>query len=292
MRESGHITLAGRRIGFACYGAANGIPVTYCHGTPSSRLEAQLAAAAARDLGITLIAIDRPGYGLSDPLQADCIAAWPEDTAAVANHLGIERFHVIGVSGGGPYALACGWRLRKRIKSIALVCPLGPVANQGLRRPMSPAARLAFFLAEKAPWALPIFFGDLTAWFLRRHPKITFALLESHLPEPDRQTLADPAICSLFEASVREALHRGSAGALRDFIHFVRPWGFDPAHIRQKVTLWHGDLDAVVPPSHSQHISRMLPQAKLRLIPGEGHFSLPVNRAETILAHLVNGSNL
>ncbi len=277
------LTVSGRRIAFARYGHLGGIPVAYCHGTPSSRLEAQIAAEAAKKLGIHLLALDRPGYGRSSPLPPASVAAWSTDLAAVADHLGIGRFHLIGVSGGGPYALAGAARLGTRIRSVTLVCPLGEVHNPDLRRPMSPAARWAFFLAGKAPWALPIFFGRPTAALLRRFPRLTFALLDSHLPEPDRRTLTDPGICTLFEASLREALRQGGKGARRDFIHYVRPWGFDPATVRQPVTLWHGGNDTVVPTFHSRLLARRLPRAECRLIAGEGHYSLPVHHAQAIL---------
>ena len=279
----------GRRILLARYGDPEGLPVAYCHGTPSSRLEAQIADAAARKLGIHLFAPDRPGYGGSDPLPPVDVASWNDDLARTADHLGIDRFHLIGVSGGGPYALGAAARLGERIRGLALVCPLGPIQNPALRRPMSPAARLAFFLAERAPWALPIFFGPLTAAVLRRFPRLTFALLESQLPESDRRTLADRRIRACFETSIREGLRQGGDGARRDFRHYVRPWGFDLTAVSQKVTLWHGEADRVVPIVQSRHLARALPRCECRFLAHEGHYSLPCRQVESILYQLVIG---
>ncbi|BCX89855.1 hypothetical protein MIN45_P2228 [Methylomarinovum tepidoasis] len=289
MRPQIYTAADGRRIAFARYGDPDGLPVAYCHGTPSSRLEAAVAEAAARKLGLCLFAPDRPGYGRSDPLPPTNVAAWTGDLAAVADHLGIPRFHVVGVSGGGPYALACAARLEKRVRGVALVCPLGPIQDPALRRTMSPAARLAFFLAEKAPWALPLFFGPATAALLRRFPRLTFTLLESQLPESDRRTLADRRIRTCFEASIREGLRQGGRGARRDFVHYVRQWGFEPAAVGQKVTLWHGEADRVVPVTQSRILAGRLPRCETRFLAGEGHYSLPCRQAESILYHLVLG---
>ncbi|GAB6067709.1 alpha/beta hydrolase [Methylothermus subterraneus] len=278
---------AGRRLGFVRYGDLNGHPVFYCHGLPSSRLEARLAAAAAKRLNVQLIALDRPGYGRSDPLPPTQIADWPEDVERLADHLQIERFAVLGVSGGGPYALACAWRLPHRVTALGLVCPLGPVAQAELRRGMSKAARFAFFLAQHAPWALAVFFGDLTARLLRRFPDLTFALLRRYLSAKDRLVLADPSIRKVLRATVREGLRQGSKGPRRDFLQYLRPWGVELAAIDRPVTLWHGTADTVVPLAHSRFLAQRLPRAKLCVLPGEGHYSLPAGCAEVILQDLV-----
>ncbi len=285
MIEDGIVTLAcGRNIGFARYGDPDGRPIGYCHGLPSSRLEARLACKTARRLGLQLIAIDRPGYGRSDPLPPARIGDWPDDLARVADHLKLGSLSVMGISGGGAYALACGWRLAERIERILLVCPLGPVYLPSLRRQMSPAARLAFLLADRFPLLLPVFFGHHVASILRRHPRWVISLMEEDLPEKDRQVLTDPDIQEIFFTTIREGLRQGASGALRDFILHARPWGFEPASIQQPVSIWHGSSDSVVPVHHSHHLAQALPHVRLHIIPKEGHYSLPVNHASPILA--------
>ncbi len=280
-------TPKGRRIAFARYGDPQGQPVGYCHGLPSSRLEARLVAATAKRLHVHLIAVDRPGYGRSDPLPPARIADWPEDLARVADHLRIGRLSVLGISGGSPYALACGWRLGARVERISLACPLGPVARVELRRGMSPAARWAFFLTANAPWALPVFFGNPTARLLRRCPDFAFALLMRSLPERDRLILADLQIRGVFRATIREGLRQGAQGPLRDFLQYLQPWGMELAAIEQPVTLWHGNADTVVPISHSRYLAEQLPNAELHILRGEGHYSLPASHAKAILKDIV-----
>ena len=123
----------GRRLGYADLGDAGGTPVFYFHGFPSSRLEACMVEEHARRLGVRLLAVDRPGYGLSDDLPGRTIPDWPDDVVALADALGLERFAVVGSSGGGPYAIACAARIRL-------------VLNESRRRlPERPMMRVIFY---------------------------------------------------------------------------------------------------------------------------------------------------
>src|SRR5262249_37258319 len=99
------ITLAdGRRLAFCEYGAPQGKPVFSFPGWPGSRLEARLAAPTARRFNARLIAVDRPGFGRSDFKKRRTLVDWPGDVAKLADALGLDRFSIAGVSGGGPYA--------------------------------------------------------------------------------------------------------------------------------------------------------------------------------------------
>lgn len=260
----------------------------YCHGLPSSRLEAVLISKAAARLNLHVIAIDRPGYGRSDPQPPSPLCEWSDDLARVADLLGFDRFAVLGVSGGGPYALACGWRLADRVNRITLLCPLGPVALSHLRQPMSIAARWAFFLSASASRLLPLFYGRLTAALLRLHPTITFSLLKESLPAKDRLQLAQTEAREALHATIREGLRQGGLGPQRDFLLYTRDWGFELAEIKVTVDLWHGSADTVVPPSHSQYLADSIGNANLILIPGEGHYSLPIGHCEAILGRLAH----
>src|SRR6185312_3853086 len=97
----------GRTLACLELGDPSGPPVLYFHGYPGSRLEARVAAAAARRLGLRLLAVDRPGFGQSTFQTGRSIGAWAADVAALADRLALGRFSIVGVSGGGPYALAC-----------------------------------------------------------------------------------------------------------------------------------------------------------------------------------------
>ena len=117
----------GRRLGCAEYGDPDAMPVLYCHGFPSCRLEPSMLPVS----GIRLIALDRPGYGLSDPLPGRTLLDWPRDVAAAADALGLGRFAVAGVSGGAPYAAACAALLKDRVMGLALICGIAPPGKAG-----------------------------------------------------------------------------------------------------------------------------------------------------------------
>ncbi|MFM8332503.1 MAG: alpha/beta fold hydrolase, partial [Candidatus Methylumidiphilus sp.] len=137
----------GRLIGYAEFGDPEGFPVVYCHGFPASRLEGGLLDAAARRQRVRVIAADRPGYGLS-AWQADrAMTDWPDDISQLLAHLGIERFAVLGVSGGGPYGLSLLAKLADRVVAASFVCPLGPVYQPELVQAMHWPARLGFVSA-------------------------------------------------------------------------------------------------------------------------------------------------
>ena len=126
MRQSRLTLPDGRQLAWAEFGTAAGSPVLYCHGFPGSRLEAAFADGTAKHAGVRLIAADRPGVGLSDRLPGRSVLGWVDDIRALGDHLDIERFHVVGVSGGAPYALACAFALPDRIPSVAIVSGVGP----------------------------------------------------------------------------------------------------------------------------------------------------------------------
>ncbi len=129
------ITLAdGRRLAYAEYGNRKGSPVIYCHGFPGSRLEAALMDASAKQLGLHVIAPDRPGYGQSDFQPGRRLSDWPTDIAALLDTLSVPRCSVLAISGGGPYALACAEHLADRIDNVSIVCGLGPADKPGATR--------------------------------------------------------------------------------------------------------------------------------------------------------------
>lgn len=277
----------GRKLGYAEFGDSNGFPVIYCHGFPASRLEGGLIAEAASRNGLRVIAIDRPGYGLSDFQAQRQLLDWPDDIAQLLDHLGIGRFAVLAVSGGGPYGLALLAKLLERIAAASLVCPLGPLFRKDLVQAMHWPARLGFVSAQQVPWLTKLVYGDVFGPFMRAYPSVALSLLTVAIPSADRAILARKEINKVVCDSIREALRPGTKGALRDFHLYSHPWGFDPCDITAPIVIWHGEVDATVPLSHSLALVGMLPNAHLHTLPDEGHFSLPIGQTDRILADLM-----
>lgn len=277
----------GRRLAYAQWGADGGTPVFYCHGFPGSRLEARLADDAAQRLGIRLIAPDRPGFGRS-PFQADRrLRDWPADLAALADALAIDSFDVLGVSGGGPYAIAAGQHLADRIRRIALVCGLGRLDVPGATDGMNAAAASGVRFYRHAPGLAYQAYARAIGPLLGHFPAQIFKILLGVADDADRDVLADARVRDLITDSFREAFAAGGEGPAHELGLFTRAWDVDPAEVRVPVMLWHGENDQTVPVAMGRRHVELLPDVRAQFIPGEGHFSLVVRYLPVILAALI-----
>lgn len=278
----------GRRTGFAEIGERSAVPVIYCHGFPASRLESRLVESAALRTGVRIVAPDRPGYGRSDWKAGRSIPEWADDVAELADSLKLDRFRVLGVSGGGPYALALACRMPERVEAVGIVCGLGPVCRREALRPMRWPARLGFSTVNSTPWINRLFFGGVLGRLMRYRPEAAVAMLTVGANAADRRVLSRPDVRAIVCGALREGLRQGTRGALLDMALYAREWPFDPAEITAPVAFWHGDADATVPVCHSHLMAECMPQAKVHILPGEGHFSLPIEHADEILQTLIN----
>lgn len=275
----------GRMLGYAEYGTAEGKPVFYFHGCPDSRLEARFWHNLATQLNVHLIAPDRPGMGLSDFKTRREILDWPDDVVELADALQLGRFSVMGVSGGGPYVLACALKIPQRLTSTAIVCSMGILDMPGGVVGMAKSDRQTWWLAGKVPWLWRLIVRILLPRRLR-NPDLAF--VKSNLPESDKKNLEQAEVTRLVRESLLEAIREGTRGAAWDYTILARPWGFRLQDISMKVHLWHGESDINVPPSMARYIADTIPNCQARFVPGEGHFSLVGNYIEEILTVLTS----
>lgn len=273
----------GRLLGYAIYGDPEGRPVFYFHGFPGSRLEARLADGIAARLHVRLIALDRPGFGLSDFHPRRTILGWPDDVVTLADALGIRRFAAVGVSGGGPYAAACALRIPQRVSAVSIVCGLGPLETPGSTDRMIRNNQFTFFLGHRLPWLARIFFWRIVCQ-VRRDPEGMLGRMIGALPDPDKAVLAKPEVKTVLTDNVVEAFRSGSRGAACELLLLTRPWGFLLKDIAVRVNLWHGEQDVSVPPSMGRYQARAIPNCRAVFYAGEGHFSLVINHMEEILS--------
>lgn len=276
-----------RLLGYARYGASDAdATLFYFHGLPGSRVEARLLDGPARLAGVRVIAVDRPGYGLSTPCPDRTWTDWASDVATLADALGAARFDILGVSGGGPYALTCAHALAPRVRRVALVCSLGPVFRPDQLRAMHWRFRLAMDLAHRSPALLKLFYVTPVRLFAPHGAEHMLEMLGRFLGGADREVLHEPATLRWLADNLRESLRQSGAGALEDAALQIRPWPFELSDIRVPVTVWHGDADRVVPLAHGLFIHAGLPLAEMHVVPGEGHFSLPIRYGGQVLAEL------
>lgn len=275
----------GRTLACLALGDPGGSPILYFHGYPGSRLEGRLAAGTARRLGVRLLAPDRPGFGESTSLPGRTIGAWAADMADLADQFALKRFAVVGVSGGGPYALACAARIPERVTRVALVGALGPLVRKQLTHDMVMLNRLALALAARSP-RLARLAVQLAARWVRRHPERQLAHMMAGAPPADRRVLADPGFRALFIESTAEALRQGGRGAAWELTLLARPWDFRLQDVPIPVRIWQGLADNIVPAAIAQHLAAVLPNSECHYLPDEGHLSLIVRHLDAVLADL------
>ena len=291
IRTDLRITLAdGARIGYAEVGDPAGAPVMYLHGSPSSRLEVGLPGVrgAAEDLGLRVVAGDRPGMGVS-PFQGYSIANYPRLVQALADALGIDRFAAIGVSGGGKYACACAWALPDRVTRVALVSSTCPFDLPGARATWSAEDRRLYGAADRAPWLTRLFLAKV-ARDVRRNPDALFFAVQRSVGAADSEVLATRTFRDALARNTAEAFRQGGRGPAHDLTLEARPWAVPLERIQAPVDVWHGEEDRVVALDQARILAGRLPVVTEHVVPGEGHFSLFARHARAILESVAGGA--
>lgn len=275
----------GRTLAWAEFGDPSGAVVVVCHGTPSSRLGSAVLHESAGRAGLRLIVPDRPGMGRSTFQPRRTILDWPADVHALLGHLGVDRFRVLGYSGGGPFALACGVRLAPRIDRLAVVSGCAPVGGVG---DLLDTGLLDLWLTVTARWAAPL--ADVSLWLMglvaRRLPAFAARAWEADLLPAERRlarggAAIDPAVRLAFFV---ESMALGPRGARHDYRLIAGPWGFLPEEVEVPTVLWHGDADRIVPLHDAAELQIRLPRSDLRVVPGAGHLLLQANADEIFAA--------
>lgn len=276
----------GRNLGYVEVGDPHGRPVLHFHGTPGCRLDVLFAAEFAARNGIRFIGLDRPGMGLSDFQSRRRLLDWPGDVVQLADALGLERFAVQGVSGGGPFALACAYQIPERLTACGVIVGMGPhyLSTKGMHF----ANRLIFFLSRHFP--------AFTGLMLRKSAKQTqeedvetsvnrmMADLDKNFQKQDADALRDPEKMRIFVTGAKEAFRQGTRGIALEASIFMKPWGFALEDIRcEHVHLWHGALDRNVPIETARHVAEKVPGCQAEFYEEDGHYSLPLNRLDDII---------
>jgi pimeloyl-ACP methyl ester carboxylesterase len=289
----------GRTLAYSDSGDADGFPVISCHGTPSCRLPGAWAD-AARHAGARFVQPDRPGYGRSDFHPGLTLLEWARDVAELADALGLERFAVVGTSGGGPYAAACGYGHRDRVAALAMVCGMGPFwdAPEVDRCATEQSGAWIRELVDlgRADEAQAVAHAreecEQDAAMVDRDPEewVRFWFTNDEMPEADREASARPDVRDWHFAAVREALRSGIEGYVQDeLILTVRPWGFRVEDIAIPTYVWHGEADTLVPVGSARYVAGAISGCRARFLPGEGHM-ISIRHGEEILRALVGSS--
>jgi pimeloyl-ACP methyl ester carboxylesterase len=258
-------TRDGRTLAFAVWGDPDGFPVLALHGTPGCRLERWPDEAVYRRLGVCLVTHDRAGYGRSDRRRGRRVADEAGDVAAIADHLGFERFGVEGGSGGGPHALACAALLSERVVRAACTVGVAPLGQPGLDELDWLAGQDPANLREFG-WALegedvlaPELARELREMAKRVAVDPTTVLGDFDLSEADRAELARPERMQIIRESFAEQAATGVDGWVDDDLAMIAPWGFSVDSITVPVLVRYGLADVLSPPAHGEWLAANVP---------------------------------
>ena len=286
----------GRDLSYAQYGATAGQVVLHFHGFPGSRLEGALYHDAAVKLGMQVLTIDRPGVGLSSPHRDRSTLTFAEDVQCLANHLDLRSWAVMGISGGGPYALAYALLQPAGLQAVALVAAMGP--HDINRSGMSRNNRVLFFCFAYCLWLVRLFGrlymrqrGLLTEEMLvEAMPKLQKSRLpQSMKPGPKEMTvLLNENVMRTFWRSSCEFFRQGFETFCEEGRILTSDQGLQLRDLGRDlpVRLWYGKEDANVGPHMGPRVGERLGDTATLRMEGEGHASLVVNKAEDVLRDL------
>ncbi len=270
--KSRQITLSdGRALGFDDFGDPDGTPVLFFHGFCSSRVVRHPDDEIATQLGARVIAVDRPGIGISTRQPNRRVTDFPRDIEELLDILGIERCAIVSWSGGGPYALACAWQLPHRFSVIGLISAPAPLSGAPDTSGYTWRRHRAMSrTADHAPWVIAL---AMWQWSRQQksdpHKQLDDAI--AGMVEADREILGDPALRAVMIANAAEMYRQGNGGIYDEALCLARPYGFPIGGVTVPVRIWHGAQDQVVPVGMGKYIERNVPDAVATYYRNEGH---------------------
>lgn len=266
MRDDVMTLVDGRKLAYTDLGDAGGQVVMYFHGAPTSRLDLVAYEDSLIDRRVRVVSPDRPGYGRSSPQPGRTMRDWPPDVATLADHLHVDRFVAVGLSAGGPYAVACGALLPERVVGVGVangVTDMGwPPAWDGYDPVDASIMRLDDEDAARR-WMEEHYGADGSLFF-------SFTTLAPS----DAALLKDQARAQTLLATIVESFRQGVGGLAADLTIQGRPWPFDPSAVRAPTIVLHGENDPYLPVAHGRHTAEVIPNARFVLLRNQGHVSL------------------
>lgn len=257
----------GRWLGYSQLGDPDGPPILYFHGGVSSRLDIGFAEERCRRLGVRLLALDRPGVGLSDYRPGACLLDYASDVEAFAAQLGLQRCAVLGWSLGGAHTLACARALPGLVTRAATVGGVAPLVFPGAIRELGAGLdRLLLRYPQLAPVVL-----WLSSWVPPR--LLQRALLKEVNSAADRSVVEAMTLMDVTD-HVQEVFRQGARGPAADYRAVSRDWGFRLEDVEVEVLVYWGEEDTLCPHSHPRFVASRLPHGRLEVVPGTGHFLL------------------
>jgi pimeloyl-ACP methyl ester carboxylesterase len=257
-------TTGGRELAWAEFGAPDGLPVLFLHGTPGSRLGPEPLDDFYQRIGIRIVAPDRAGCGRSDPLPGRRVLDAAADLVGILDALELDTVHVVGGSGGGPHALALGAHAPERVRCVGVLVGAAPLTADEVRGQASVNQEMLALLGqpealqEKVAAAAKVLLTD------------GLGALVAEAPESDKALWAERA--EFMHRTVEAAVERGVGGWAEDYeALWARPWGFTPQDVTGPVLWAHGSADLNVPLTAAFRYAASLPDCRFITWPDVGH---------------------
>lgn len=257
------------------------MPVLAFHGTPGAHSKYAVASAEAGKQGLKLIAVDRWGYGRTDVHADPTLAAFAADMEAAADALGIERFGVIGISGGGPYAAAVAAAMPHRVRAVALVSPVGPITGMASPPRLNAIHHISFRVLPRIPGAIGFVF-KLFRQVVLHAPLASVRLAAGRGMSADREIVADHAFATDLGRTFAAGLAASSRGPVIDMQLFSRPWNVDLRQVACPVRIWIGEQDRNVPIAAVEALTAAIPGAELTQLGPHGHYWIARNYPQVL----------
>ncbi len=266
------------------FGVPEGRPVVFFHGFPGSHKQAFVLEPWAKTYNLRVLSVDRPGYGFSPPKSGTNLRDFLPNLERAIDQLGVQRFYLVGVSGGNPAAMSAAGYFGDRVAALGSVCGLAPFDQakdrfrEFHRRGLNIARRVPRFVMK------PLLENRLKNF----RPEDRMEFLMNWLDPSDREVLSDQQTRAVLIESLNLSARQGAHGLVFDLKSFASPWPLDFQDIRCPYFIWHGQRDRILPWQMSTFLNERVPHSKLKLYPGEGHYSLAMNRVADILGDLTS----
>jgi pimeloyl-ACP methyl ester carboxylesterase len=275
----------GRKLAYAEFGNPEGYPVLYCHATPSSRLEPlSIGDEVFYELGLRVICPDRPGMGGSDFQKNRGFSDWSEDVKFLAEAIGLSKFSVLGISGGGGYAAVCAEKIPEKLNKAVIASGSWRIDSEAVKLIGFPM-NLMWRVTIHAPILMPVIIKSMTK-MISQAPNgrgdETSAPPNKYFPAADHAVMTQPGRMEINQQIMKEVMRQGTQGPAWDYLLCVREWDFDLSDIQIPLVLFHGEQDRNYPLELVQQVTKDLPSAKLLTYPQDGHISTYINHFDEI----------
>jgi len=256
--------------------------VLFFHGFPGSSAQIALFQSSVEQQNLQVLCFDRPGYNLTDAAP-DMLNATIEIANELTKQFGWQQFEVVVVSGGTPHGLSFVQKYPERVSCVRVICGLGYIRNPEIKKYFK---GMQIFSLKNLRYVPGVFLKKLLTQTKEVKPQQRSRIFEFFYPTSpaDREAIIERALAKTFAATLAEAVVQNASGPIADSKVFLSDWGKDLQKFSVPIHFWHGDEDLVISSEVSRLMSNLIPQAKMTLIPNEGHVSLPLRKTGEIMS--------